>query len=139
MDSKVNIQTMLYQESNIGMSNVKTELCKNSKDSNDSKSMDISDESIDFEKSVESFPDTMDSKANSQIMHYQESNTDMYKVEQDVEFCEDDKDFVIQNSPLDMNRIQENLPQGRRIVDISFLWNEIHRTFDNHTRGIVPI
>ncbi|EZA62614.1 hypothetical protein X777_07428 [Ooceraea biroi] len=53
-----------------------------------------------------------------------------------VEVSEDDDDFVIEKGHLDTNRIQESLPEGRRIVDISFMWNEIHRTFDNHARGI---
>lgn len=26
--------------------------------------------------------------------------------------------------------------EGRRIVNLSFVWKEIHRTFDNHARGI---
>jgi len=52
-----------------------------------------------------------------------------------VELCDDDS-FVIDNGPLDANHIQESMPEGRRIVDISFMWNEIHRTFDNHARGV---
>jgi len=49
---------------------------------------------------------------------------------------EDNNTFVIDNGPLDAYRIKESIPEGRRIVDISFLWSEIHRTFDNHARGI---
>ncbi|KMQ89270.1 hypothetical protein RF55_11115 [Lasius niger] len=52
-----------------------------------------------------------------------------------VDKCEDNN-FVIDNSPLDPNRIQECMLEGRRIVDISFMWNEIHRVFDNHMKGI---
>jgi len=37
---------------------------------------------------------------------------------------------------VDINRIQEHKPEGRRIVDISFFLTEMHRTFDNHARGI---
>jgi hypothetical protein len=57
---------------------------------------------------------------------------------ENIELCED-KSFVIETidkDSLDTNSIQESLPKGRNIVDISFMWNEIHRTFDNHARGI---
>ncbi|KAL6418053.1 hypothetical protein ACFW04_012378 [Cataglyphis niger] len=37
---------------------------------------------------------------------------------------------------LNTSCIQEILPKGRRIVDISFMWNEVHRTFNNHARGL---
>ena len=55
---------------------------------------------------------------------------------ENVDFCEDNDAFVIENDPLDPKRIQESMPEGRRIVDISFIWNEIHRKFDNHAREI---
>jgi len=61
------------------------------------------------------------------------SDTGMYRY-QSVQLCQDN--FLIDNGPPHTNRIQENMPEGRRIVDISFMWNEIHRTFDNHARGI---
>ncbi|KAL6448018.1 hypothetical protein ACFW04_000212 [Cataglyphis niger] len=62
------------------------------------------------------------------------SNTGICK---NVEFCEDNNNFVIQNDLLDTNRIQKSMPKGRRIVDIfSFMWNEIHRTFNNSAREI---
>jgi len=54
---------------------------------------------------------------------------------QNVKLYEDNY-FVIDNGSLDTNRIQESMPEDRRIVDISFMWSEIHRTFDNHARGI---
>ncbi|XP_072766253.1 uncharacterized protein [Anoplolepis gracilipes] len=73
----------------------------------------------------------MDSKANIQ-MQCLESNTGMY-----IESCEDDNDsFVIEKSLPDTNSIQESMVEGCRIVDVSFMWNEIHRTFNNHARGI---
>ncbi|KAL6416801.1 hypothetical protein ACFW04_014827 [Cataglyphis niger] len=53
-----------------------------------------------------------------------------------VEFCKDNNNFIIENGLLDTNRIQESMPEGRRIVDISFMWNEIHKTFNNHAQGI---
>jgi len=31
--------------------------------------------------------------------------------------------------------IQDNIPEGRRI-DLTFIFKELHRTFDNHARGI---
>jgi len=62
----------------------------------------------------------MDSKVSTQTMQCLEStsNTGMCKY-QNVKLCEDN--FVIDNGPLDTNRIQESMPEGRRIVDISFM------------------
>ncbi|KAL6417612.1 hypothetical protein ACFW04_014415 [Cataglyphis niger] len=76
----------------------------------------------------------MDSIISTQTMPWLEStsNTGICI----VEFCEDNNNFVIENGLLDTNRIQESMPEGRRIVDISFMWNEIHKTFNNHARGI---
>ncbi|XP_067207257.1 uncharacterized protein [Linepithema humile] len=53
-----------------------------------------------------------------------------------VQHCEDNNYFVIESSLPDINDIHESIVESRRIVDISFMWNEIHRTFDNHARGI---
>jgi hypothetical protein len=55
-----------------------------------------------------------------------------------VEQCEDNNSLVIDNTSgqLDINRIQENKPEGRCIVNFSFVWDEIHRIFDNHAKGI---
>ena len=64
------------------------------------------------------------------------SNQNVESMPENVELDEDNDALVIESGPLDPNRIQESLPEGRRIVDISFMWNEIHRTFDNHARGI---
>ncbi|KAL6416527.1 hypothetical protein ACFW04_013390 [Cataglyphis niger] len=73
----------------------------------------------------------MDSIISTQTMPCLEStsNTGICN----VEFY---NNFVIENGLLDTNRIQESMPEGRRIVDISFMWNEIHKTFNNHARGI---
>lgn len=144
MDSKI-----LYQESNTGMSNVElnVEFSNDKKyseimdidDSNDSENMDIDDsndsksmhygESIDFEKSAQSFPDTMDS--DIQEMQYQVSNADISNVENGVE---DDEYFkeTIEKSSLNKDDIKENLPEGRRIVDFAFLWKKIHTKYQPH-------
>ncbi|XP_029173197.1 uncharacterized protein LOC114942073 [Nylanderia fulva] len=139
-DSK--IQSMLYQKSNTAMYSVKQNVklgidkCFESMyidDSNDSKSMHY-DKSIDFEKSVESFTDTMDS--NIQVMRCLESNTDICNVENGVE---DDKYYVIEKikkSSIDKDDIKENLPAGRRIMDFSFIWTELHRIFDRHNKAL---
>src|SRR5580765_7772343 len=109
----------------------------NTQEANDSRSIRVtSNESIDFQESVESLPHTMDSKVSTQIMQCLESTVNTGMCYKNVEKCEDNNNFVIDNGPLDTNRIQESMPEGRRIVDISFMWNEIHRTFDNHARGI---
>jgi len=103
---------------------------------NNTKSKNTGDEFINFPKSSELLFSAMDSNVSAQDIQCLEpepKNEGMYK---NVEKCEDDT-LVIDNSGLlDVNRIQENMPEGRRIVDISFMWNEIHRTFDNHARGI---
>jgi len=36
--------------------------------------------------------------------------------------CENDDTLVIDNKDMDINRIQEHKPEGRRIVDISFFF-----------------
>jgi len=53
-----------------------------------------------------------------------------------VDNYEDNDTLVIDNTSLDVGHIQENMPEGRRIVDLSFLLKELHRTFDNHARRI---
>ncbi|XP_076545845.1 uncharacterized protein LOC117609781 [Osmia lignaria lignaria] len=47
-----------------------------------------------------------------------------------------DDNFVVGVGHFDVGRISDNVPEGRRVVDVHFFWNEIHRTFDNHARGI---
>ncbi|KMQ82989.1 hypothetical protein RF55_21247 [Lasius niger] len=95
-----------------------------------------SNESINIQKSVESLPDTMDSKVSTKTMQYLESASNTGMCYKNVELCKDNNNFVVENGLLDTNRSQESMPEGRRIVDISFMWNEIHRTFDNHAQGI---
>ena len=90
--------------------------------------MGTSNESIDFRKSVELFPDTMDSKVSTQTMQCLELTVNTGTSYESVAKCKDNSNFVINNGPLDTDRIQESMPEGRRIVDISFMWNEIHRT-----------
>jgi len=93
--------------------------------------------SIDFQKSVEFLPDTIDSKVSTQTIQFLEPTSDTVMYYENVDNCVDNNTLVIDNKALlDTSCIQENLPEGRRIVDISFMWNEIHRTFDNHARGI---
>lgn len=97
---------------------------------------DIGDESIDFSESVVSQFDPMDSETNIQeiqCLGHASINKGTYE---NVVNCDDDYNLVIDNKGLDTNRIKECMLEGRRIVDISFMWNEIHRTFDNHARGI---
>jgi len=71
--------------------------------------------------------------------------------EEQIETCEEEEekstnnenieyfeDLIIDNNCLSdrINNIPKNIPEGRYIVDISYMWNEIHRTFDDHARGI---
>ncbi|XP_067216539.1 uncharacterized protein [Linepithema humile] len=95
---------------------------------------DTSTESIDFHKSVGLLPNMMDSESSTQVMLCMEptSNKGTY-----IDNCDDNDTLVIDNKALlDPYGVQENLPEGRRIVDIAFMWSEIHRTFNNHARGI---
>ncbi|XP_029680218.1 uncharacterized protein LOC115245866 [Formica exsecta] len=78
----------------------------------------------------------MDSKVSTQITQCLESTLNTGMCYQNVELCEDNNNYVIENGLLDTNRIQESMPEGHRVVDISFLWNEIHRTFANHAQEI---
>ncbi|XP_077260812.1 uncharacterized protein LOC143896691 [Temnothorax americanus] len=96
-------------------------------------------ESMEYVESVETLCDKMDSNISTEVMQCKamEQNVQGMFVEK-VPHSEDNlENLVIDNEGLmDANRIQENLPEGRRIVDISFMWNEMHRIFDNHARGI---
>jgi len=54
-----------------------------------------------------------------------------------IDNCEDNDTLVIDNTGLlDVGRIQENMPEGRCIVDLSFMLKEIRNTYKNHKRGI---
>jgi len=54
-----------------------------------------------------------------------------------VDNCEDNDILVIDNTDfLNVERIQENMPEGHWIVDLSFMLKEIHRTYKNHKQGI---
>ena len=89
--------------------------------------IDISNNGSD-ESLLPQLHNTIDSKVTTKIVQCIDKQKDTFK---NVKICEDDS-FVINNKGLlDTNRIQESLPEGRRIVDISFMWNEIHRIFDN--------
>ncbi|KMQ86367.1 hypothetical protein RF55_14655 [Lasius niger] len=94
-------------------------------------------ESIKFVESMES-SDKIDSNISTKVMQYEDIKGDvpgMY-IEK-VVHSEDNENLVIDNKGLlDTNRIQECMPKGRSIVDFSFIWTELHRTFNNHARGI---
>lgn len=83
-----------------------------------------------------SLHNTMYSQISIQTMQCLESFNTTGTYSQNVDFGEDNNSFVIVTGHTDTNCIQEKLPEGRRIVDISFMWNEIHRAFNNHARGI---
>jgi len=77
---------------------------------------------------------SIDSEVSTQVVQCLEPVSDL---NQNVEKCEDDNILVIDNKGLlDIDRIQEHEPEGDRIVNISFFLKEMHRTFDNHARGI---
>jgi len=96
---------------------------------------DTINESIICPESVKILPDSMDSKISIEDTQSLEppNNKGMYE---NILHCENDDTLVIDNKGVDINRIQEHKPEGRRIVDISFFLAEMHRTFDNHARGI---
>lgn len=56
---------------------------------------------------------------------------------ENIENCEDE-DLIIDNNSLSdrINNIPKNIPEGRIIVDFAFMWNELQRTFNDHTQGI---
>jgi len=92
---------------------------------------------IDDESSCQEY-DMKDSQINTKVMPRFEQQKGMCNKNFECELCKDNG-FVIETVDkdlLDKNCIQEILPKGRSIVDICFMWNEIHRTFDNHMRGI---
>jgi len=50
-----------------------------------------------------------------------------------IDTCDDNDTLVIDNTGLlDVGRIQENMPEGRCIVDLSFMLKEIRNTYKNH-------
>jgi len=74
----------------------------------------------------------IDSEVSTQVVQCLEPVSD-----QNVEKYEDDNTLSIDNkSFLDIDRIQEHEPEDDRIVNTSFFLKEMHRTFDNHARGI---
>jgi len=78
-----------------------------------------------------------DSEINTNVMQCLEQQQKAM-CNENVELCKDNSFLIetIDKDPLVTNSIQESLSKGRSIVYISFMWNEIHRTFDNHARGI---
>ncbi|XP_067205374.1 uncharacterized protein [Linepithema humile] len=75
-----------------------------------------------------------DSKVSTEVVQCLEKEKGTYN--QNVDLCEDDSFVIDDKGVSDAYAIKESMPEGRRIVDISFMWNEIHRVFDNHARGI---
>ena len=156
----LNIQAMQLYESNIDMYNIEqnVQLSENDKyfviengppDTNymhesmlqgcrimDIATRNLYDESI--EESVSeagSQSDVMDSESDTRVMKCQTKNQKDESTcdENVIKNPQDAMDFVIENSPL-YNGIEKNLPIGRRIVDLHFLINELHRTFETITR-----
>jgi len=54
----------------------------------------------------------------------------------EVNNCKDNETLVIEKTGIVDIDIQDNIPEGRRIIDLAFLFKELHKTFDNHARGI---
>lgn len=101
----------------------------------DTKVTSANDESINLQDSVESLPDMMDSNISTEVTQCTQQNKGTDDL--NVANSDDDYNFVIDNTDfIDVDRIEERMPEGRSIVDISYMWNEIHRTFDNHAQGI---
>lgn len=69
---------------------------------------------------------------------YEEEEEEKTTYTENIEYYDDMKDLIIDNNSLSdkINNIPKNVPEGRYIVDISYMWNEIHRTFNDHARGI---
>ncbi|XP_070529851.1 uncharacterized protein [Cardiocondyla obscurior] len=49
---------------------------------------------------------------------------------------EDDKSYLTIEKGLDINTVQEHEPDGNYIINMSHFLKEMHRTFDEHARGI---
>ncbi|XP_070523169.1 uncharacterized protein [Cardiocondyla obscurior] len=49
---------------------------------------------------------------------------------------ENDNNLVIDKTGVDIDNIKDHEPEGRRIIDVPYFLKEMHRTFDNHARGI---
>ncbi|XP_029163956.1 uncharacterized protein LOC114935315 [Nylanderia fulva] len=70
-----------------------------------------------------------------------EEHEDENTYNENIENFEDQDDLIIDNDYLS-NRINynipslihPNIPEGRCIVDFSFMWNEMHRLFDDHAQ-----
>jgi len=76
---------------------------------------------------------SIDSEVSTQVVQCLEPVSEL---NQNVEKCEDDNTLVINKGLLNIDCIQKHEPEGDRIINISFFLKEMHRTFDNHARGI---
>ncbi|KAL6430058.1 hypothetical protein ACFW04_007689 [Cataglyphis niger] len=75
----------------------------------------------------------LDKEKKVEVYEEEEKNTHT----ENIEYYNDMKDLIIDNSLSDkINNIPKNVPEGYSIVDLSYMWNEIQRTFNDHAREI---
>jgi len=55
---------------------------------------------------------------------------------QSIGYSKDKKEIINSNCSVNGCNIQEKIPLGRCIINLSFFLNELHNVFDNHARGI---
>nr|XP_012227737.1 PREDICTED: uncharacterized protein LOC105675302 isoform X2 [Linepithema humile] len=71
---------------------------------------------------------------NEEFETYEENGVYNLNIKHFEDNKDEDDTITIEKSSclLDAMCMQENIPEGRCIVDISFVWNELRRVFDNH-------
>jgi len=83
-------------------------------------------ESIERSESVEPILGAMDLEGEIKKVQCPISEKEINEgTYENVDESSEDNYFVIEKSLPDTNRIQECMPEGRRLVDLGFLWQEI--------------
>ncbi|XP_029163957.1 uncharacterized protein LOC114935316 [Nylanderia fulva] len=104
----------------------------------------VQEEKADYEKPIEAYEE--ESICNENIEYCKnedldidnecvldneekEEHEDENTYNENSENCEDKEDLIIDN-----DYFSNRIPEGRFIVDFSFIWKEMHRLFDNHAQ-----
>lgn len=89
-------------------------------------------ESIDYQDCEQSVNNDMESEVSFEVTCSGVSMCVDYTLDAD----HNENDYASRKGLVDRNNVECDMPEGRRIVDITYMWNEIHRIFDDHARGI---
>ena len=99
-------------------------------------SNDTNDESVSCQDSMQLLPDSMDSTFSTGDTLCLQPISIIKGECKNVQKCKDNNLVIEKTSLVDTDRIQQYEPKEDGIINISFFHEELHRTFDNHARGI---